>query len=264
MYAHNGGSGPTGCSITGGFVVRDPSVPELAGRYVYADYCTGWVRSLLPATPAASDDREDVPASDPMLGSPVSFGEDGLCRVYVVSEGGQVFRLASSAPGPTTGCPAPTVPPTTPPPPGPPPAPTLVGGVRGTALQRLGAVLQSGFAARCQASAAATCVVTAAVNAVTGRALGLRPKRDRRATPMTFARGTAQVTAGGEATLRVRLSAVAKRILCLPLPWPRRWCRARAYSRKAKVSKRFGHGATPRAKPAGRPDLRHRRHRRND
>ena len=45
-YRHSGGSGPTGCSITGGFVVRDPSVPELAGRYVYADYCTGWVRSL--------------------------------------------------------------------------------------------------------------------------------------------------------------------------------------------------------------------------
>ena len=84
----------------------------------------------------------------PWLGSPVSFGEDGLCRVYVLSEGGQVFRLASTAPGPTTGCPAPA---------GaaddaaaarprahrPPPA--LVGGVRGTALQRLGAVLQSGF-----------------------------------------------------------------------------------------------------------------------
>src|SRR5438132_1389513 len=27
------------CSITGGYVVRDPTLPELAGRYVYGDYC---------------------------------------------------------------------------------------------------------------------------------------------------------------------------------------------------------------------------------
>ena len=146
---------------------------------------------------------------------PVSFGEDGLCRVYVLSQGGQVYRIVEHAPGPTTGCPPrPRCRPTTPPlDPGPAPGPALAGGVRGTALQRLGAVLQSGFAARCRASAAATCVVTAAVNAATGRALGLRPKRDRRTTPVTFARGTARVAAGGETALRVRLSAVAKRIL---------------------------------------------------
>jgi hypothetical protein len=211
-YRHSGGSGPTGCSITGGFVVRDPAVPELAGRYVYADYCSGWVRSLVPTTPAAGDDREEVPAAAP-LGNPVSFGEDGLCRVYVLSEGGQVYRITSSAPAPSTGCPPSQVPPTPPPGPGPAPGPTLSGGVRGTALQRLGAVLRSGFAARCRASAAATCVVTASMNAATGRALGLRPKRDRRTTPVTFARGTARVAAGGETALRVRLSAAARRIL---------------------------------------------------
>jgi hypothetical protein len=209
QYGHVGGAN----SITGGYVVRDAAVPELAGRYVYADYGAGWIRSLTPALPAATDDREEVPVSAP-LGSPVSFGEDGLCRVYVLAQGGQVYRITSSAPGPSTGCPASQVPPTTPPTdPGPPPGPTLTGGVRGTALQRLGAVLRSGFAARCRASADATCAVTAALNAATGRALGLRSKRDRRTTPVTFARGTARVTAGGETALRVRLSAVAKRIL---------------------------------------------------
>ena len=59
-YPHTDASDP--CSITGGYVVRDPSVPELAGRYVYADYCAGWVRSLNPTAPAASDDRQDVAA----------------------------------------------------------------------------------------------------------------------------------------------------------------------------------------------------------
>ena len=85
--------------------------------------------------------------------------------------------------------------------------------MRGTALQRLGAVLRSGLAARCGASAAATCVVTASVNATTGRALGLRSKRDRRTTPVYFARGTVRVSAYGEAALRLRLTNVARRAL---------------------------------------------------
>ena len=30
-----------GCSVTGGYVARDPSLGDLVGRYVYADYCAG-------------------------------------------------------------------------------------------------------------------------------------------------------------------------------------------------------------------------------
>jgi hypothetical protein len=33
------------CSITGGYVVRDRSVPALYGRYVYGDYCEGRLRA---------------------------------------------------------------------------------------------------------------------------------------------------------------------------------------------------------------------------
>ena len=29
------------CSITGGYIVRDPKLPSLRGRYVYGDYCEG-------------------------------------------------------------------------------------------------------------------------------------------------------------------------------------------------------------------------------
>jgi hypothetical protein len=28
-------------SITGGYVVRDPTLETLRGRYIYGDYCTG-------------------------------------------------------------------------------------------------------------------------------------------------------------------------------------------------------------------------------
>ena len=36
-YTHAGGN----CSITGGYVIRDPRLPALAGRYVYGDFCAG-------------------------------------------------------------------------------------------------------------------------------------------------------------------------------------------------------------------------------
>ena len=164
-----------------------------------------------PDAPAASDDREEVAAE--VGRSPVSFGEDGLCRVYVLSEGGPAARLASTAPGPATGCPASQVPPATLPPEPAPQGPAFGAEVRGTALQRLGVVLRSGLAARCAADVAATCVVTASVNAATGRALGMRSKRDRRTTPVYFARGTARVSAYGDVALRLRLTNVARRAL---------------------------------------------------
>jgi glucose/arabinose dehydrogenase len=78
-----------GCSVTGGYVVRDRSVPALFGRYVYGDYCAGELRSFKPATPAASDDRSlglEVPSLS-------SFGEDNQGHVYAVSLDGPVYRL---------------------------------------------------------------------------------------------------------------------------------------------------------------------------
>jgi glucose/arabinose dehydrogenase len=78
-----------GCSVTGGQVVRDRSLPALFGRYVYGDFCEGELRSFKPATPQASDDRS--------LGLNVtslsSFGEDNSGHIYAVSLDGPVYRL---------------------------------------------------------------------------------------------------------------------------------------------------------------------------
>ncbi len=49
-YSHSTG----GCSITGGYVARDPSLGDLAGRYVYADFCRGEIRSLVPGAPGGN------------------------------------------------------------------------------------------------------------------------------------------------------------------------------------------------------------------
>jgi hypothetical protein len=79
-----------GCSVTGGYVVRDPSLPALLGRYVYADYCAGDLRSFKPARPEARDDRP-VGLNVPSLSS---FGQDEQGHIYAVSLDGPVYRLA--------------------------------------------------------------------------------------------------------------------------------------------------------------------------
>jgi glucose/arabinose dehydrogenase len=81
--------GDGNCAVTGGYVVRDPSLPALFGRYVYGDFCAGELRSFRPAPPQARDDRSlglDVPSLS-------SFGEDNAGHIYAVSLDGPVYRL---------------------------------------------------------------------------------------------------------------------------------------------------------------------------
>jgi len=78
-----------GCSITGGHVVRDRTLPSQYGRYIYGDYCSGELRSLIPSLPEAQDDQPlglRVPALS-------SFGQDDEGRIYATSLEGGVFRL---------------------------------------------------------------------------------------------------------------------------------------------------------------------------
>jgi hypothetical protein len=80
------------CSITGGYIVRDPALPALRGRYVYGDFCLGRIRSARLSAIRARADRE---LSLPRVENLSSFGEDARGRVYVVSLGGPVYRLAA-------------------------------------------------------------------------------------------------------------------------------------------------------------------------
>ena len=137
-YPHeSAGGGTDPCSITGGYVVSDPGLGDLYGRYLYADFCVGELRSLLlPASPgglASGDRSEGLSVTDP-----VSFGEDACGRVYVVTKGGPVFRLQGDFGG---GCFAgPPAPPPSPPPPvesGPPPLVILQARKRGRRTVRL-------------------------------------------------------------------------------------------------------------------------------
>jgi glucose/arabinose dehydrogenase len=78
-----------GCSVTGGYVVRDRSLPSMTGRYVYGDFCAGELRSFRPTARRAVDDK-------PVgleVSSLSSFGEDNEGHVYAVSLDGPVYRL---------------------------------------------------------------------------------------------------------------------------------------------------------------------------
>jgi glucose/arabinose dehydrogenase len=83
-------------AVTGGFVVRDPSLTGLVGRYLYADYFTGLIRSL--ALNFANPDDQSTGLTVSTL---ASFGEDAEGRLYAASNGGgQVVRLvAGGSPG---------------------------------------------------------------------------------------------------------------------------------------------------------------------
>jgi glucose/arabinose dehydrogenase len=81
-YSHD-----DGCSITGGHVYRGRAIPALRGRYLFGDYCTGTVWSM-PA-------RGGTPRVEPVrVKGLVSFGESLTGELYLVANGGTVYRLA--------------------------------------------------------------------------------------------------------------------------------------------------------------------------
>jgi glucose/arabinose dehydrogenase len=88
IFEYSSGNSSDNCAITGGYVVRDPSVPALDGRYVYADFCGDEIRSFDPGNPGPSDSSTGLHP-----GSPSGFGEGRGGRIYVASLGGAVYKL---------------------------------------------------------------------------------------------------------------------------------------------------------------------------
>jgi hypothetical protein len=82
-----------GCSVTGGYVYRGTAVPDLTGRYLYSDYCGGWVRSFRIDGGAVADARE-WPGLAPN-GQVTAFGEDAEGELYLMTAGGRVAKIVS-------------------------------------------------------------------------------------------------------------------------------------------------------------------------
>ncbi|HEV2067453.1 MAG TPA: PQQ-dependent sugar dehydrogenase [Thermomicrobiales bacterium] len=87
-YTHEVG----GCSVTGGYVYRGESMPDLRNVYVFADFCSGLLWG------AGLDAQGDWVMSEPIETdlSISSFGEDAAGELYLTDlSGGTVYRLTA-------------------------------------------------------------------------------------------------------------------------------------------------------------------------
>ena len=87
-------------AVTGGVVVRDLSMAPLLGRYLYADFYAGDVRSAVIGASGASGDA----STGLLVGQLAAFGEDARCRVHIASLAGPVYRLEATAPAAAPEC----------------------------------------------------------------------------------------------------------------------------------------------------------------
>ena len=87
-YDHAGGH----CSITGGYVYRGSASPELAGVYLFGDYCSGVIWAVTPNADG-SWNSEVVLESDVMISS---FGEDEAGELYITDlSSGTIYQVAT-------------------------------------------------------------------------------------------------------------------------------------------------------------------------
>jgi glucose/arabinose dehydrogenase len=94
VYGRNACGG--GCSVIGGVVVRDPSLANLYGRYLFADAYAGRLRSFVPR-PRGADDVKYL--DQEAVGFPTAFSTDPEThQVYVSTIDGPVYRLEPSVP----------------------------------------------------------------------------------------------------------------------------------------------------------------------
>jgi glucose/arabinose dehydrogenase len=94
QYAHSGAAAATGCAVIGGFVVRDPTLASLNGRYLYGDLCRTDLRTL--DLGVAGGDPKPAGTAYSTGGSLFSFGEDARACVYVAADS-KLYRVAASA-----------------------------------------------------------------------------------------------------------------------------------------------------------------------
>lgn len=92
-YTHN-----EGCSISGGYVYRGCTLPDLSGTYFYADFCIPFVRTFRGFAGGVAQEQRDrsaelAPGGGRSLDDITSFGEDVRGELYVVDRDGELYRI---------------------------------------------------------------------------------------------------------------------------------------------------------------------------
>jgi glucose/arabinose dehydrogenase len=87
VYDHANGR----CSVTGGTLARGDLVADLAGWYVFGDYCSGQIWALDPGAPPSEPRVVQIAELDSLVA--LAAGPDR--ELYAVSNGGTVARLVT-------------------------------------------------------------------------------------------------------------------------------------------------------------------------
>lgn len=97
-YSHAGGR----CSITGGYIYRGKKIWDLRGTYFFADYCSNQIWSLRYDGAQINELTERTseldPPGSPSITSITSFGQDQNGELYIVEQGGEIWRIIPSGP----------------------------------------------------------------------------------------------------------------------------------------------------------------------
>jgi glucose/arabinose dehydrogenase len=91
-YTHAGGN----CSVTGGYVYRGSAIAGLQGTYFFADFCSARIWSFRVVGGVVTSFTERTAELDPPatnINSISSFGEDANGELYIVDQGGEIFRI---------------------------------------------------------------------------------------------------------------------------------------------------------------------------
>lgn len=84
-YAHE-----VGLSVTGGYVYRGTSMPELVGRYVYGDFVTGRVWAVREGEDGAEADVMELCKAPATI---AAFGQEPDGELLLLSFDGKIYRL---------------------------------------------------------------------------------------------------------------------------------------------------------------------------
>ena len=84
VYGHD-----VGCSVTGGYVYRGTTYPDLKGVYLFGDYCSGRIWGVDAAGPSTQTAVQL--ANTATLAS--SFGEDQAGNIYLVDHAGEIWMI---------------------------------------------------------------------------------------------------------------------------------------------------------------------------
>jgi hypothetical protein len=85
------------CAVTGGYMYRGCSAPELEGQYIFGDYCSARIWALTHDGVNVTDTVEITSDVNPTsaVGLLSSFGEDANGDLYMLDLDGDIYKIIS-------------------------------------------------------------------------------------------------------------------------------------------------------------------------